>query len=108
MTREELWDLQYRERPYLRHATEEQLHVRLFDIINNRRNSTYRKQNWSVPPKFGGEYWMSRFSHVLEELGLRGRGIPPMSDFAHELRDFVVRSLTLKARFVNIAKLLML
>jgi hypothetical protein len=51
MTREELWDLQYRKRPYLRHATEEELHVRLFDIINNLRTLTIENKIglWFLP-----------------------------------------------------------
>jgi len=86
MTRQELWDMQYRKRPYLRHATEEQLRDRIFEIINNQRTLTERNKIGLLPARNGGEFWMSRFSHVLEELGLRGRGVPPISDFAVELR----------------------
>jgi hypothetical protein len=85
ITRQDLWDLQYRKRPYLRHATEEQLRVRVFEIINNLRTLTIENQIGLLHHQKGGEYWMSRFSHVLEELGLRGHGVLPISDFAHEL-----------------------
>ena len=86
ITRQESWDIEYRKWPYLRHATDEQLRVRLFEIINNQRTLTEENKIGLLSPDKIGEFWMSRFSHVLEECGWRGRGIQPISDFASELK----------------------
>ena len=86
ITRQESCDIEYRKWPYLRHATDEQLRVRLFEIINNQRTLTEENKIGLLSPDKIGEFWMSRFSHVLEECGWRGRGIQPISDFASELK----------------------
>lgn len=85
MKRNELWELEYRERRYLRYATDEQLRERLFELINNIRILTGENKIGLLPPHAGGQFWMSRFSHVLEEFRLRNRGRPPISDYAAEL-----------------------
>jgi len=104
VTREELWDLRYRKRANLRHATEEQLRDRLFDIINNLRTLTLHNKIGLLPHDTGGEFWMSRFSHVLEELGSRGRGVPVISDYAYELEGICDSIPDVESRLTKLSK----
>lgn len=86
MKRYELWELEYRNRRYLRYANDEQLRERSFEIINNMRILTNENKIGLLSPEGGGEFWMSRFWHVREELRLRDRGLLSISDYAAELK----------------------
>jgi hypothetical protein len=77
MTRQEMWQFQYRSRRYLEHATSEQLAQRLRDIMCNLTLLTEEgKISVRHPNKDGGVWWES-FAHVYEEHKLRGTGFQP-------------------------------
>lgn len=73
----EFWRLAYRGDRYLEHASETELMSRTRDIISNITELTYDGKIGLISPQPGGMYWMELFTHVLEELVLRGEGFQP-------------------------------
>ena len=59
---------------YLEHATEEELMNRGRDIISNVTELTYDGKIGMISPNEDGAFWIELFTHVLEELALRGSG----------------------------------
>jgi len=74
MRRHEFWRLSYRRSRYLEHATEEELMNRARDIISNITELAYDGKIGMISPTEGGAFWIELFTHVLEELVLRGSG----------------------------------
>jgi hypothetical protein len=78
MRRDELWRVMYRSRRYLEHAPEENLAARARDIIGNTTALTYDGKISLLTPDAGGLYWLEVFTHVQEEMALRGVSFPPV------------------------------
>ncbi|MFY9845533.1 MAG: hypothetical protein ACLP0H_10020 [Terriglobales bacterium] len=74
MRRQEFWRISYRRNRYLEHAAEEDLMNRARDIISNITELTYDGKIGMISPTEGGAFWIELFTHVLEELVLRGSG----------------------------------
>jgi hypothetical protein len=79
MTRQELWESQYREARYMRQLAAPELDQRFFDVFNNYNDVT--SKGLFAPSGFEGAkepnlYWLEALTHVSEEYGLRGRGWP--------------------------------
>jgi SEC-C motif len=74
----ELWRLKYRARRYLKHLNEEELDQRKNDILSN---MTLLTDELKIGFQAGdeGSYWMELFTHLLEEIGLRGLGLNNVS-----------------------------
>jgi hypothetical protein len=67
----------YRGNRYLEHASEADVLNRARDIISNTTSLTYEGKIGILDPDAGGAFWLERFTHVLEEMVLRGTGFPP-------------------------------
>lgn len=76
MARHEVWRRNYRQRPYLQDATDEELTQRLRDVIENLTALTLDGRLSPLPPGAEGEKWMELFTHILEAYGAR-RSQPP-------------------------------
>lgn len=71
MVLHELWRHQYRENRYLRHLNDESLHHRGRELLNVNLTLDYEgKIGLLLPTEFGSEA-IERFTHYLEECGLR-------------------------------------
>jgi hypothetical protein len=77
MRRQDAWRLMYRRNRYLESAPEENLTARARDIISNTTGLTYDGKIDLLMPEAGGAYWLELFTHVLEEMAMRGVGFPP-------------------------------
>lgn len=76
LSRHEVWRLQYRQRPYLKGASDDALAQRLKDIMNNLSTLTPEGKIGLLPIGPDGIRWMTLFTHVHEEYVSRG-SIPP-------------------------------
>ena len=76
----EIWRLGYRQKRYLIHASDDALDQRFKDVINNLTTLTPKGQVGLLPVTADGVRWMILFTHLLEEYGLRGRGLPTHGD----------------------------
>jgi hypothetical protein len=74
--RQETWRQNYHQRRYLQHATGDELTQRLRDLLDNVCDFTAEGKLAMKLPGDGSE-WVEYFTHLLEELGLRGTGITP-------------------------------
>ncbi len=64
----------------------EQIEERVFHIVNNVRTLTHDNKIGALQFDKGGEFWAARMSHVIEEMRRRGGGLPPISNYADELK----------------------
>jgi hypothetical protein len=71
MKRHEWWRHNYRQRRYLEHATTEEVNQRLQDLMDNMCDFTAEGKLAVKNPLKEGQ-WIELFTHVLEELELRG------------------------------------
>lgn len=71
MKRHEWWRKEYRERRYMEHLTEDELHQRTKDVFLNLMVITEENKVGLHPVNAEGRYWMSVWTHVLEEFVLR-------------------------------------
>ena len=76
MKRHEWWRFEYRKRRYLEHATDEELKQRLQDLMNNVCDFTAEGKLAMKNPNEESE-WIILFTHLLEELELRGESVRP-------------------------------
>lgn len=76
MKRHELWEMEYRDKPYLKHTSNKDLYTRVNDIIKNSWILTKEGKIAYRPILSEGWYWISRWTHILEEFRTRGDGIP--------------------------------
>jgi hypothetical protein len=60
----------------MEHISEESLETRFQDILSNLTALNLKGQISLHERQSGGEYWMVLWAHILEEHGLRGRGLP--------------------------------
>jgi hypothetical protein len=74
--RQELWQHEYRQRRYLEHATSAELTQRLQDLMNNVCDLTAEGTLAMKNPLEDG-ISIIHFTHLLEELRLRGEGLTP-------------------------------
>lgn len=80
LTRQELWRLQYRNRPYLRNASDDVLVQRLKDVMNNLATLNQDGKIELLPIGPEGIYWMTLFTHLHEEHESRRASPPLLSD----------------------------
>jgi hypothetical protein len=73
---QDAWRILYRRNRYLEHADQAGLFSRTRDIITNITGLTYEGKIDLLAPNKGGAFWIERFTHVLEEMALRGIGFP--------------------------------
>ena len=71
MKRHEMIRLQYRERRYMEHLSDQELENRAKDIFLNQLVLTEEKKIGLHPINQEGEYWMTVFTHLLEEYVIR-------------------------------------
>jgi len=71
MKRHELWRLQYRQRRYLEHLSEQDLQQRAKDILCNITVLTDTGKIGLHPVEDEGGYWIEIFTHLLEEFQIR-------------------------------------
>lgn len=76
MKRHEWWRHNYHQRRYLEHATCEELRQRLHDLMDNMCDFTPEGKLAIKNPLEEGK-WIELFTHLLEELALRGELITP-------------------------------
>lgn len=76
MKRHEWWRHNYRQRRYLEHASAEDLKQRAQDLLENACDFT-AEGKLGLKHTLEEIVWMELFTHLLEELGLRGEPIPP-------------------------------
>jgi hypothetical protein len=77
MTVSDKWRQEYRQDRYLEHLTLDALEQRVRDIFTN-VSVLSDDGKLSLPPvEKGTGYWMQLFTHVLDELALRGRWVRP-------------------------------
>jgi hypothetical protein len=76
MTRQETWRQRYRQRPYLKHSTEQAVAERLRYTIENMTTLTQDGKTTLLPPEPNGKYWYELLEHVQEEYRSRGNGPP--------------------------------
>lgn len=74
--RSELWRSQYRDRRYLKDVKREELAERLRDVMGNIATLNNDGRIGVKPVDEMTEYWWSRFTHIHEELLLRGEEPP--------------------------------
>jgi hypothetical protein len=79
---EDFCSLQYGIRPYLRHASDEELRVRRDDILRNIITLTREGKVGLHPPDEYGNYWGSRLIHLNHECFERGREITRLGNDA--------------------------
>ena len=72
--------MQYRQRPYLKGASDGVLAQRLKDIMNNLATLTPDGKTGGLPIGPDGIHWWTLFTHVHEEYVSRGGNPPPLSD----------------------------
>jgi hypothetical protein len=75
--RSDLWRLQYRVTRYMAHIPNEELDERNTDVFSNIMYLTPEGQ--LAPTMIGGDSpieWTELWTHIMEEYGLRGRGMP--------------------------------
>lgn len=80
VSRHEVWRLQYRQRPYLRDASDDALAQRLKDVMNNLSTLTPEGKIGVLPVGTDGIRWMTLFTHVHEEYVSRGSFSPNLAD----------------------------
>lgn len=80
LKRHELWRLQYRQRRYLKLASDDVLAQRTKDVIANFATLNSEGKISVLPLSPEGEHWMILWTHVLEEYELRRRGLPLAND----------------------------
>ena len=78
----EIWRQGYRNRPYLANASDEALAARFQDIVGNSLTLTKNGKIGLHPIDREGEYWMTLFTHLLEEYEARGHRLPSISDYS--------------------------
>ena len=71
MKRHEMIRLQYRARRYMQHLLDQELEQRAKDIFLNQLVLTEENKIGLHPIKQDGEYWMTVFTHLLEEFTIR-------------------------------------
>ncbi len=71
--RHELWRMQYRQRRYLQRANMQEIQARSEDLLNNLGDFDAQGRFSFKDPRIE-EQWIVLFTHVLEELSLRGQG----------------------------------
>jgi hypothetical protein len=75
VTRQEYWEMHYRQEPYLQHLTADQLAKRFRDVTNNLMTIEKDQTIGFIPMNEQGDYWSAAIAHIYEEYRLRG-GIP--------------------------------
>ena len=80
LARHEVWRLQYRQRPYLRSASDDALVQRLKDVMNNLSTLTPEGKIGVLPIGPDGVRWMRLFTDVHEEYVSRKALLPLLSD----------------------------
>ena len=76
LPRHEIWRLQYRQRPYLQDASFAKLTQRFHDVMTNLTTLTDQGKIGVLPVNEDGVWWMTLFTHILEEIEARGTGLP--------------------------------
>ena len=77
LKRSDLWRLDYRVRRYMSHLHADDLYDRLVDVFSNLTTLTPEGQIGLPPIKGDIPFpWMELWTHLLEEYGLRGTGLP--------------------------------
>lgn len=84
MKRHELWRLQYRQKRYMEHISQDDLDKRIEDVFRNSLTLTEEGKIGLRQISSDGEYWMIMWTHLLEEMSLRGSGIPHANMFPPE------------------------
>ena len=85
----ELWRAQYRARRYIQHLSSEELQQRAKDIVLNLTVITEEAKLGLPPMNDEGKYWMTQWTHVLEEFKLRFGPYPNGFRDGH-MRDLVI------------------
>lgn len=85
MKRHELWRLQYRQKRYMEHISQEELEKRIEDVFRNKLILTEEGKIGLRPIPGAGEYWTVMWTHLLEETSLRGIGMQPVNFLAPEI-----------------------
>ncbi len=76
MKRHELWRLQYRQKRHMEYISQAELEKRLEDVFRNSLILTEEGKIGLRPIPEAGEYWAVMGTHLLEEMSLRGTGMP--------------------------------
>jgi hypothetical protein len=76
MKQQEIWQMQYRNRRYMKYLTANDLQQRFVDVLSNLTvlspKGLISLHDWQGR----GAYWMSLFADIQEEYALRGEGLP--------------------------------
>ena len=80
LSNHEVWRLQYRQRRYLRDASEDTLAQRLKDVMNNLSILTPEGKIGPLPVDTDGIYWMTLLTHIHEEYVFRNAYPPVLSE----------------------------
>jgi len=84
MKRHEVWRREYRRNRYMEYLTKAELDKRAEDIFRNFLLLTPEGKIGLRPISSGGKYWIILWTHLLEELSLRGTSLPSADVFAPE------------------------
>ncbi|MFH6839473.1 hypothetical protein [Providencia sp. 2024EL-00732] len=71
MKRHELWRNEYRQHRYMEHLSDDELQTRTKDIISNMSTLTPKGQIGLHDINDTGIFWMIKWTHIVEEFGLR-------------------------------------
>jgi len=80
MSRQQLWELQYRQKRYMQTLDRPELDARFHDVLNNFSNIVGDGKIGLTgfdQPENPRLYWLETWTHVLHEYSLRGIGLPP-------------------------------
>jgi hypothetical protein len=76
VTRQESWEMKYRQNRYLSHLTNDELAERLDDVTNNLMTLTRNQKIGFLGDEDEGDYWSASYAHLMEECRLRQTGVP--------------------------------
>lgn len=78
--RHEAWRIAYRADRYMRGLSDAEVDLRFADVMTN---STILTDEGKIG--IGNILWMEKFTHVMEELAYRGKGLPPANTLGSRL-----------------------
>lgn len=76
VSRQEFWEMHYRQDRYLLHLTDDELAQRINDVMNNFMTLTEDEKIGFLSVEEQGDSWYASFAHLMEECRLRQTGVP--------------------------------